>query len=274
MIPGERRAEAPGSIPGGLIGPLPHRYVLGARVDCTTYAAATTRILEWAAQGERGYVCAANVHMVMEAYDSPEFRQLMNQALLVSSDGMPLVWALQALGLGEAERVYGPTLMLHLCAAAAEARIPIGLYGGSPPALADLNRELARRFPSLSVVCALSPPFRELDSEEDEELTRSLARSGARLVFVGLGCPKQERWMASHTQALDAVLVGVGAAFDFHAGRVRQAPALLQRAGLEWAFRLAMEPRRLWRRYAWHNPRFMALFAAQLLGRGVPMETT
>jgi N-acetylglucosaminyldiphosphoundecaprenol N-acetyl-beta-D-mannosaminyltransferase len=251
----------------------PKRHILGVRVDRTTYAEATRRILDWAERGVRGYVCAANVHMVMEAHDSPAFGEVLRRALLVTADGMPLVWALRALGLPDAQRVYGPTLMMSICAAAAAAQVPVALYGGAPGPLTALERSLLARFPSLTIRCAVSPPFRALSPDEDEALTERVRRSGARIVFVGLGCPKQEQWMSQHTDRLDAILVGVGAAFDFHSGRVLQAPAVLQAAGLEWAFRLAMEPRRLWRRYARHNPRFVGLFLAQWMGRRKKGET-
>lgn len=236
--------------------------MLGTRVDATSYEQATRRILEWAREGGR-YVCAANVHVVMEAHDDPSFQAAVNGASLVTPDGMPLVWALRLLGVPRQARVYGPTLMLRVCAAAAEQGVPVGFYGGRPEHLAPLVDRLGRRFSRLRIAYAEAPPFRPLSPEEDGAASRAISNSGARVLFVGLGCPAQERWMAAH-QSLPAVLLGVGAAFDFHSGRLRQAPPLLQRAGLEWAFRLATEPRRLWRRYLFHNPRYLALLARQL----------
>jgi N-acetylglucosaminyldiphosphoundecaprenol N-acetyl-beta-D-mannosaminyltransferase len=144
--------------------------------------------------------------------------------------------------------------------------VPIGLYGGTPDLLETFVRVLRARYPQAKVVCQIAPPFRALTPEEDEAVTQEIVASGARIVFVGLGCPKQERWMSAHAGRIPATMLGVGAAFDFHAGRVRQAPRWMQSAGLEWVFRLLMEPRRLWKRYARHNPRFVALFIAQLLG--------
>lgn len=241
-------------------------HILGMRVDPTSYQDATAKILSWAERGESRYVCVANVHMVMEAYDDPRFRRMVNESDLVTPDGMPLVWMMRLLGKKGQERVYGPELTLRVLEAAAEKGIPVGFYGSSPEVLENLVNNLRRRYTGLRVVYAHSPPYRELSAQEEEEVVRSIRESGAKILFVGLGCPKQERWMANHKGKIDAVMVGVGAAFDFHAGRVRQAPPWMQRMGLEWLFRLLMEPRRLWKRYAKHNPRFVALAALQLIG--------
>ncbi len=235
------------------------------RVDASNYSEATALIIDWAGQATPRQVCVANVHMTMEAYDSAEFKTIVNSSDMVTSDGMPLVWMLRRLGVPQAERVYGPTLTLHVCEAAAQAGIPVGFYGGSPSAITDLRHELAARFPKLMITYAFSPPFRQLSRQEDEQITEEINASGARILFVGLGCPKQERWMAAHKDRLKLVQLGVGAAFDFHAGKVKQAPAWLQDRGLEWLFRLAVEPRRLWRRYLYNNPRFLALAARQLV---------
>lgn len=243
---------------------LSSRKILGMRVDATSYDDATRRVLTWARAGEARYVCVATVHMVMEAHDSSEFQDIVNRASLVTPDGMPLAWGLRALGVGGAPRVYGPTLTLHVCEAAAREGVPIALYGGTPESLEAFAGVLRSRYPGLDLACLIAPPFRPLTPEEDERYTEQIRASGARIVFVGIGCPKQERWMAAHTAQLPAVLLGVGAAFDFHSGRVRQAPGVMQNLGLEWLFRLVMEPRRLWKRYAKHNPRFVGLFLRQL----------
>lgn len=187
----------------------------------------------------------------------------------MTPDGMPLVWALRKLGIPQASRVYGPTLTLHICEAAAENAVPIGLFGGTPESLHDFANFLARTFPGLRIACRIAPPFRPLSPEEDDVYTRHIAESGARILLVGIGCPKQERWMASHKSRIPAVMIGVGAAFDFHSGRVRQAPAWMQRSGLEWFFRLLMEPTRLWGRYSTIVPRFILLFAMQLSRNGL-----
>jgi N-acetylglucosaminyldiphosphoundecaprenol N-acetyl-beta-D-mannosaminyltransferase len=247
-------------------GSVKHRYILRMRVDGTSYAAAAARVLEWASEGLGRYVCVANVHMVMEAFDNLTFRNVVNGAALITPDGMPLVWVLRALGLREQTRVYGPTLLLHVCEQAVKAGVPVGLYGGTQQSLVAMRQFLATRFPDLQVAYAFAPPFRPLTPEEDKQVVADIVDSGARILFVGLGCPKQEHWMAAHRAQLPLVQVGVGAAFDFHSGRVRQAPEVLQSVGLEWLFRLAMEPKRLWRRYLLHNPRFVVLILLQLIG--------
>ncbi|MEZ7842810.1 MAG: WecB/TagA/CpsF family glycosyltransferase [Opitutales bacterium] len=248
---------------------LQQRYVLGQRLDATDYADATARVIDWANRGESRYVCLSNVHMVMQGWDNPNFRQIINAADLITTDGVPLVWCLRALGLPSAVRVYGPDLTLHVCAAAAQQQLAIGLYGGTAQSLKEFAALLQSRFPAIEIACSIAPPFRPLTEAEDATYTKQLAESGARILFVGIGCPKQEIWMSEHRGRLNMPMLGVGAAFDFHAGRVKQAPAWLQAIGLEWLFRLLMEPRRLWRRYAWHNPRFVLFFIEQLLrGRG------
>lgn len=250
------------------------REVLGMRVDGTSYEDACQRVLRWAKERRSAYVCVATVHMVMEAFDSGQFRQIVNGADLITPDGMPLVWALKGLGVRSASRVYGPELMPHVVERAARENVPIGLYGGTEESLETYLQILEARYPGVRVVCRIAPPFRPLTPEEDEAVTREIVESGARILFVGIGCPKQEKWMAEHKDRIPAVMLGVGAAFDFHTGRVRQAPRWVQAAGMEWAFRLMMEPRRLWKRYAKNNPRFVGLFLMQLLGRPPFLQET
>lgn len=242
----------------------PNRSILGVRVDATSYPDAAERIVGWTREGTSKYVCVANVNNVMQAHVDPAYLHLMNEADLVTPDGMPLVWGLRMLGLPGATRVCGPDLMPALLTAASRQGIPIGLYGSTDSVLELLDRQVREQWPELQVAYTLSPPFREMSPEEDARTIREINASGARLLFVGLGCPKQERWMAEHRGAIDAVMVGVGAAFDFLAGSKRQAPRWMKRAGLEWSFRLATEPRRLWRRYLLRNPAFVALFFAQV----------
>ena len=242
------------------------RHILGMRVDATSYRSAVERVVGWARLAQSRYVCVATVNNVMEAYDSPAFRTVMNSADLVTADGMPLVWGLRLLGERDATRVYGPDLMPHVLAAAERARVPVGFYGGSPTVLERLLANLRQRYPALRIAYAWSPPFRRLTSEEDARVVREIGDSGARIVFVGISTPKQERWMSQHRGCVRAVMVGVGAAFDFLAGVKPQAPRWMQRSGLEWLFRLASEPRRLWRRYLRHNPRFLGFFTLQLSG--------
>ena len=252
----------------------PSREILGMRVDATSYDDAVARITDWADRGESRYVCIATVNNVISARDDASYMRVMNDADLVTPDGMPLVWGLRRLGVPVATRVYGPDLTPLLCEAAAERGIPVGFYGGREDVLADMVAELRRRFPSLDVAYAVSPPFRALDTDERDQVVDEVTNAGARILFVGLGAPKQERWIAEHRGRVPAVMVGVGAAFDFIAGRTPQAPPRLQRMGLEWLYRLASEPRRLWRRYVLQNPRFIVLFGAQLLRHAIRRRHT
>jgi N-acetylglucosaminyldiphosphoundecaprenol N-acetyl-beta-D-mannosaminyltransferase len=243
---------------------LEHHQIVGMRVDVTSYADATKRIIVWAQQHQSKSVFASNVHMTMETYDDPKFAQVVNNADLVTPDGMPLVWALQALGSKNASRVYGPTLTLDVCQAAATASLKIALYGGTDESLVTFTNFLQERFLGINIVCQISPPFRSLTTDEDADYTKTIIDSGAQIVFVGIGCPRQENWIAAHQGKIPAVMLGVGAAFDFHSGRVKQAPQWMQKISLEWLFRLIMEPKRLWKRYFKHNPRFIAFFFIQL----------
>ena len=245
--------------------PLKYQYILGIRVDETSYKDTKKRVMDWATSGEYRYVCAANVHMIMEAYDSKEFRKIVNKADIVTPDGMPLVLLLRILGLKNQPRVYGPTLMKYICEASARVGVSVGFYGSTPETLKDLVQNLTDFIPNLDVGYNYSPPFHPLTPEEDETIVRKINASKVKILFVGLGCPKQERWMAAHRDRVKTVMVGVGAAFDFYAGTVKQAPQWMMLAGLEWLFRLCMEPERLWRRYLYNNPRFLGLAALQLL---------
>jgi len=239
------------------------RFILGTRVDVIDYAQAVRKILDWAQQRYSGFVCAANVHVVMEGFDSSGYREMINSADMVTPDGMPLVWMLRLRG-SPASRVYGPDLMRLLLAACEEKGLSIGLYGASPRVLDRLVAAIQKQHPKLAIAYACSPPFRELTTEEDARIVADIQASGAQVLFVGMGCPKQERWIINHQGVVPAPMLGVGAAFDFIAGVKRYAPAWLQRLGLEWLFRLLTEPRRLWRRYALHNPRFVVFAALQL----------
>lgn len=228
------------------------------------------RTMEWidttVAERERGYVCVCNVHTVMASHEDPELRAALLGSSLNVPDGQPLVWALNALGHALTDRVYGPELMARASARAATTGQRFYLYGGrNEGALVQLAHNLRRRYPGVNIVGGYSPPFRRLTDEEWAAISAEINQSEADVVWVGIGVPKQEKWMAALRPHLEApVLIGVGAAFDFHAGLVPQAPSWLQRVGLEWAYRLAREPRRLWRRYLRYNPRFVRAFAHQL----------
>jgi len=239
--------------------------ILGVKVTASSYQAVADRTLDWVRHGESKAVCFSTVHMLMEAHDDPEFHALLNRMDIVNPDGMPLVWSLRALGERDATRVYGPDATVFLLQVAQDNDIPVAFYGGTSETLAALIAEVRRRYPALRIVYSLSPPFRALTDAEDEAITADLCNSGARMVFVGLGCPKQERWVMAHRGRIPAVLFAVGAAFDFFAGTKAQAPRWMMRSGLEWVFRLASEPRRLAMRYLKHNPRFVALILRQLI---------
>lgn len=241
--------------------------ILGVEVTPGNYDEVAKRSLDWISRGESRAMCFSTVHMLMEAHDDPKFRALLNEMDIVNPDGMPLVWSLRALGNPGATRVYGPDATVFLLHVAQDNDIPVGFYGGTEQTIEALLAEVRRRYPNLKVVYAFSPPFRTLSPEEDEEITRKINDSGARMVFVGLGCPKQERWVMEHRGRIPAVLFAVGAAFDFFAGTKAQAPRWMMNNGLEWLFRLATEPRRLAVRYMKHNPRFVALILTQLMKR-------
>jgi N-acetylglucosaminyldiphosphoundecaprenol N-acetyl-beta-D-mannosaminyltransferase len=250
--------------------PLPATAeVLGVPLAVSRYA----DVLDWMdgaiAARRRGYLTAAAVNLIVSARDDPAARAAVLGATLAVPDGQPLVWALRLLGHRDATRVYGPDLMAAFCARAARAGTPMYLYGGrSPDALDLLVVRLCERYPGLRIAGGFSPPFRELTGAEEQRVIADIDASGAEVVWVGTGQPKQEKWMLAMRPRLRApLLVGVGAAFDFHAGLVPQAPAWMQRSGLEWAYRLSREPRRLWRRYLYGNPRFAVAFARQYAGR-------
>src|SRR5918995_1865553 len=218
---------------------------------------------------EPNYVCVTGVHGVIASQDDSDLRRIHNEAGMVTTDGMPLVWLSRRRSPPgtTVERVYGPDLMLAVFARSELAGWRHFLYGSSPETLERLRANLRDRFPLANVVGSLAPPFRPLDEGEEREIAAEIAAARPDIVWVGLSTPKQERWMAAHVGRVHApVLVGVGAAFDFHAGVKRQAPRWVQRSGLEWLFRLATEPRRLWRRYLINNPLFVVLVVLQVLG--------
>jgi exopolysaccharide biosynthesis WecB/TagA/CpsF family protein len=240
-------------------------------VGVTTYDEAVTVILRAAEEGTPGVVACRAVHAVVTASCDPALRDKVNSFDLVTPDGQPVRWAVNLLHrAGLRERVYGPELMLRLCRGAAQRGIPIYLYGGSPAVLEKLRDNLLRLFPGLPIAGAESPPFRALTPEEDDAVVERINGSGARLVFIGLGCPKQDLFAYQHRSRIRAVQLGVGAAFDFHAGVKKMAPGWMQRHGLEWLDRLSQEPGRLWRRYLVTNSIFLAKLAVALWCRRRP----
>ncbi|MGI8557458.1 MAG: WecB/TagA/CpsF family glycosyltransferase [Solirubrobacteraceae bacterium] len=252
-------------VPAATPPPPPRAEVLGIPLALSDYAGTMDWIDAVVASRTKAYLTAAAVHLVMVAQEEPATREAVLGATLAVPDGQPLVWALHALGHSRASRVYGPELMARYCERSARSGTTMYLYGGrNEGALVQLSLNLRRRFPGIRIVGGYSPPFREPTAADDQWIIDDVRRSGADVVWVGTGQPKQEKWMLRMRERLDApMLIGVGAAFDFHAGLVPQAPLWMQSTGLEWTFRLAQEPRRLWRRYARYNPRFVAGFARQ-----------
>jgi N-acetylglucosaminyldiphosphoundecaprenol N-acetyl-beta-D-mannosaminyltransferase len=243
------------------------RNILGVLIDPVDYETATARIIE-AARVRRGLsVSALAVHGVMTGVLDEAQRYRLNHLDLVLPDGQPVRWALNWLyDTRLTDRVYGPKLMLKVCERAAEAGLPIYLYGSRSAVLDSLCANLRHRFPTLNIVGASPSRFRQVSDEEKNEIAQAIHDSGAAITFVGLGCPRQETWVYEYCDALSMPLIAIGAAFDFHAGTLRQAPAWLQNWGLEWLYRLILEPRRLWKRYLLLNPLYLFLLLLQASG--------
>ncbi|WP_183856558.1 WecB/TagA/CpsF family glycosyltransferase [Rhizobium sp. BK456] len=271
------RKQAVGSSPTSVLHPegsLGWTNVLGVRVSAVNLKSATEFIQKAIEDGRKEYVCVRDAHGIVRCQDDPELRSIHNRAFLVTPDGMPLVWALRKAGHAESDRVYGPDLMLSVFDAGSAKGLRHFLYGATAETLEQLQARLLAKFPQAQIVGSYAPPFRKLSTQEEADIADQLNRSGADIIWVGLSSPKQELWMAHMRDRLEAsMLIGVGAAFDFHAGLKRQAPRFIQRSGFEWAFRLLCEPRRLWRRYALVVPTFISLSAFQRLGlRQFPIE--
>lgn len=252
---------------------LPEKQrVVAVGISKTSYGEVVELCRLWAAErrsrpiASARYICVTSVHGVIMAQDDPEVAMVLNEADIATPDGMPVVWAMRSFGYRQQQRVYGPTLMLEICRSAEQAGDRIFLYGGREDTLPVLIERLLQKFPRLKIAGSYSPPFRALTEEEDRLVRDTINESQADIVFVGISTPKQEKWMYEHRGYFPGVtLIGVGAAFDFHAGRTKQAPAWMQRNGLEWLFRLSSEPTRLWRRYILVTPRFIPLWARQRL---------
>ena len=247
--------------------PLARVNVLGVGVSAINMDIALARIGQALEKKEKGYVCVTGVHGVSEAQSNAEFRQILNHAFLCTPDGMPLVWVGRLQGRKEMARVYGPDLMLAVMALSEQTGWRHFFYGGANGTAKALQERLVERFPKLQVAGIYQPPFRPLDSAEQAVLQETIRLTRPDVVWVGLSTPKQERFMAEYLPKLEVTLMfGVGAAFDFLAGKVRQAPRWMQRSGLEWLFRLCCEPRRLWKRYFKNNPLFVARIFCQFTG--------
>ncbi len=239
-------------------GALDRVDVLGTPISAVNMAMAVAEVTRWVESGERHYVCVTGVHGIMESHRDPELRRIHADAGLVTPDGMPAVWCAHWAGAKHVERVYGPDLMIAVLARAEQEGWRSFFYGGKEGVPGTLVARLRERFPRLEVAGTYSPPFRPLTDEEKDGVVRRIEHADPHLIWVGLSTPKQERWMAEFRPRLSApALFGVGAAFDINAGLLPQAPAWMQRRGLEWAYRTYREPRRLWRRYLRNNPAFV-----------------
>jgi N-acetylglucosaminyldiphosphoundecaprenol N-acetyl-beta-D-mannosaminyltransferase len=248
------------------------QFVVSIGISKTSYAELVGLCRQWAAERRAGetsrarYVCVTSVHGIIMSKDNEDIRRAFTEADIAAPDGMPVVWALRSLGVRGQQRVYGPTLMQELCRSAAQHGHRIFLYGGREDTLPLLRARLLQEFPGLNIAGSYSPPFRALTENEEQAIQREIIQADADIVFVGIGAPRQELWMHAHRLRLPGMtLLGVGAAFDFLAGRTRQAPGWIQRNGFEWLFRLLSEPVRLWRRYVLITPRFLPLWALQWL---------
>ncbi|MET0508826.1 MAG: WecB/TagA/CpsF family glycosyltransferase [Burkholderiaceae bacterium] len=241
--------------------------IQGVMIDVVDWQQVVERIEGWAVRRRSSVVAICNSHSVVTASEDPELAQALASADMATADGMPIAWMMRRLGYPTQERINGPDLMLRYCETAERTGTSIFLFGSTEPVLARLAASLRDRFPGLRIAGQLSPPFRPLTEAEDAEVCARIAESGAGVVFVSLGCPKQEKWMDAHRGRIPAVMVGVGAAFDYHAGTLTRAPTWMRERGLEWLHRLASEPGRLWRRYLVTNTLFSIRALAQLFGR-------
>lgn len=241
--------------------------VLGVHIDALDWGDVIYRIEDWAARGESRSVAICNVHSVVTANRDPHFFNVLAGCDLATPDGAPIAWMLRRAGYKGQQRINGPDLMLKMCERAASSGLKIFLYGGSETCMQTLLTRLNKQYPTLNVA-GYSPPYRALNSAEIAQDIQRINDFGSQIVFVGLGCPKQEQWMLEHREQLPAVTIGVGAAFDYHAGVIRRAPVWMQERGLEWLHRLLSEPKRLWRRYLVTNSYFILMAARQIiLGR-------
>jgi len=246
----------------------PRVPVLGVGISAVNMAQALDRIASWIERRQPRYVCVAPVHSILDCQEDEDLRGIFNASGMTTPDGVPLVWILRARGHRHVERVYGPDLMGAMFVRSAPRGYGHYFYGGTQDVLEALQASLRSQYPELKIAGAFAPPFRALTPDEDAEVCERIRQAGADIVWVGLGSPKQERWMAEHVGRVGApVLIGVGAAFDFLSGRKRQAPRWMQRSGLEWLFRLMQEPRRLWPRYR-RYPWFVMALIREWLGVG------
>ena len=240
--------------------------VLGYPIDVLSWNSAVALLQKWAENREKRLVCICNTHSLVTAKGDSELARIIHNADLNTADGAPVAWLMRIMGASRQKRINGPDLMWRVCAAFNKPDSPaIFLYGNTPTTIGRLKRVLQTQFPNLRIAGTISPPFRDATEEESMAHVNEINASGAGVVWVSLGCPKQEKWMSKHRDLVNATLVGVGAAFDYHAGTISRAPSWMREIGMEWMHRLASEPRRLWRRYLFSNCAFLALACIDLL---------
>ena len=243
-----------------------HVDVLGVKVSAVNMARAVELADQWVMGGRAGYICVTGVHGVMEAQKDPGLLEILNHAVINTPDGMPMTWVGQVQGVSNMDRVFGPDFMLKMCELSVDRGYRHFLYGGQPGVAEKLKEALEMRLPGLQVVGTYTPPFRTLNEQEEETLFAQLRDSKPHILWVGLSTPKQERFMAQYVDRLQVpLLIGVGAAFDYHTGRIRDSSNWIKRAGLQWLHRLLQDPRRLWRRYLSNNPAFIWNINLQML---------
>jgi len=240
--------------------------ILNVKIDNLTYEEVLCNISSYIDNNDKHkkYICCANVHVLMEAYDNSHYMTVLNSATIVTPDGMPLVWVLNMILNTKNERVYGPELTLQICEMAERNDYTIGFYGSSKDVLSRLKVKIKGLHKNIKIKLLISPPFRALSEVENDEYVNDINSQGVDILFIGLGAPKQEEWMFRNKENINSVMIGVGAAFDFISGNKKKSPKFMQKYGLEWLFRLIQEPRRLFWRYFMHNSRFIFLVAAQL----------
>ena len=241
--------------------------LLGTRIDALSWEQALGRILRWAAEKQSRMVCLCNVHVIVSARHDGALAEALRLADMATPDGAPVAWLMRKIGWPEQQRISGPDLMWHLMREAERLQLPVFLLGSTETTLARLTQRLQQVFPDVQIAGMLSPPFRRLSASENAHMLEIINNSGARLLFVGLGCPKQEIWMATQRDRIQAVMLGVGAAFDYHAGVLPRAPQSWQRLGLEWLYRLCHEPSRLMKRYLITNSLFLLALPGELWRR-------
>lgn len=244
--------------------------IFGSRIDSVTWDSALSKIIEWAQKGASRFICICNAHSVVTAKTSPDFMTVLNSSDMATPDGASVAWLMRILGKKKQDRINGPDLMWRILSTlnekgSAASEFGVFLYGNTEKTNSLLISSIANNFPNIVISGCISPPFRALSIEEDSAIVEAINTSNAKLIFVSLGCPKQERWMYEHQRSIRGVMLGVGAAFDYHAGVIRRAPVWMRKAGMEWFHRLCSEPRRLWKRYLLTNTLFIYFAIYQLL---------